>query len=139
MTFGKKEKAIAEDMAQGLITRSYWSIVRKQFGKNRLAVWSMRFLVGLVFVALAADFIANEKPIYCKIEGHSYFPILKSYAVDLGIAKWDTKFLNAEWKDFEYESLWMPLIPYSSTTLDFKNTGYKSPFGPLFSSSDLWS
>ena len=67
------------------------------------------------------DFIANEKPLYCKIKGKTYFPILKQYAVDLGLSKWDTKFYQTPWQDHDYESVIMPLIPYSHFTLDNKN------------------
>ncbi|MCH2023626.1 MAG: ABC transporter permease [Saprospiraceae bacterium] len=65
MLFGKKRtdqiaKAIEEADENG-----YWAIVRKQFYKNRLAVWSLRLFYGVFFIALMADFIANERPIYC--------------------------------------------------------------------------
>ncbi|BDS13623.1 ABC transporter permease [Aureispira anguillae] len=46
----------------------YWAIVRKQFFKNRLAVWSLRVFYVILFVAITADFIANERPVYCSIK-----------------------------------------------------------------------
>lgn len=48
--------------------KNYWSIVKRDFYNNRLAVWSLRIFYCLLFIALMADFIANERPIYCKIK-----------------------------------------------------------------------
>ena len=108
--------------------RSYSSIVKKQFRKNRLAVWSLRMLFVIFFVGVFADFIANEKPIYCQIEGRSYFPVFKEYAVNLGIANWDPIFLQKDWLEQEYDVAVLALIPYSANTLDHKNRSFKSPF-----------
>ncbi len=109
--------------------RSYRDAVWKQFRKNRLARWALRVLYLLAAIALFADFIANEKPIYCKIEGQNYWPVFRQYGVDLGISRWDARFVTKSWKDQPYEGLLMPLIPYSATTLDSKNTNFRSPFG----------
>lgn len=106
---------------------SYWQIVKRQFKKKRLAVWSLRVLMMLVFIALIADFLANEKPIVCKYQGETYFPIFKGYAVDLGIAKWPEELANASWHRLEYDWVVYPLIPYSPTTIDKKNTQYVGP------------
>jgi peptide/nickel transport system permease protein len=126
----KKEKDLAEQLAQQeAMSQSYWSIVRRQFRKNRMAVWSLRFLYLLLFISLTADFIANERPLYCKIEGKTYFPVLKQYAVDLGLTTWEAEFFQKKWQDHNYESvIWAP-IPYSPSTLDKKNTNFVSPSG----------
>lgn len=41
----------------------------------RVALW---FLGGLLFVALVQDFLANGRPLYCRIGGESFFPGLHS-------------------------------------------------------------
>ncbi len=128
MFFGaKSEKRIAARMQDGEPNQSYGALVRRQFRKNRLAVWSLRALYVLLFIALFADFIANEKPLYCKIEGKTYFPVFKQYAVDLGWTHWDARFANADWQTLKYDAALFPLIPYSATTLDRKNMSYVSP------------
>ena len=104
--------------------RGLWSILRRR----RATRWSVYMLFFLLFVAGAADFLANEKPLYCKIAGETHFPVFKDYAVALDLDTWDAKYIRTEWSDHEYEALWMPLIPYSSTTIDRKNTRFKSPF-----------
>ncbi len=108
----------------------YWKMAWLQYRKNRLAVWALRLMAVLAFIGLFADFIANEKPIYCKIEGQHYWPVFKSYAVDMGISKWDARFLKKTWKEHDYEARLLALIPYSAETLDHDNGDFRSPFGP---------
>ncbi|MDX1941371.1 MAG: ABC transporter permease [Saprospiraceae bacterium] len=130
MLFGNKsKKRLLAKAEQGLSDQSYWSIVRRQFRKNRLAVWSLRLLYVLLFVAFFADFLANEKPIYCKLEGKTYFPIFKQYTVNAGWSQWEAKFVIANWSELPYEAVIFPLIPYSYNTIDRKNLSYISPFG----------
>jgi len=81
------------------IDQSYGAIVKRQFKKNRPAVWSLRFLYLIVIIGLLADFIANDKPIYCKIDGETYFPIFRDYAVNLGLAKQPPALMKiTDWK-----------------------------------------
>lgn len=120
------------------VENSYWSIVKKQFSKNRPAVWSLRFIAVIFFLGFVADFLANEKPIYCKYKGESIFPIFKQYGVDLGLHKWPANFVNVSWKDLEYESVIWPLVPYSPQNLDFANRDYKSPFDEQNIKSSKW-
>jgi len=123
----KSQKQLASRIQSGELDQSYRALVRRQFRKNRLAVWSLRALYVLLFVALFADFLANEKPIYCKIEGKTYFPILKQYAVNVGWSHWDARFAIADWRELKYEAVIFAPIPYSATTIDRKNMSYASP------------
>ncbi len=92
-------------------------------------MWSLRALYVLLFVAVFADFLANEKPLYCRIEGKTYFPVLQQYAVQLGWAKWKSPFVNADWQALPYEAVLFAPIPYSYYTIDRKNMRYVSPLG----------
>jgi len=105
-----------------------WASSKSRFRKNKLAMWSLRFLFVLAFIGVFADFIANEKPIYCKIEGQHHFPVFKQYAVDLGLSQWPAQFFSQDWNNYPYEKKWMPLIPYSSKSIDRNNAGMISPF-----------
>lgn len=111
--------------------RGLWSVLRRR----RSTRWSVNILFFLLFVAVFADFLANEKPLYCKIAGETHFPVLKDYAVSLDLASWDAKYIRTEWSEHDYEALWMPLVPYSPTTMDRKNTRFKSPFAEQHISS----
>lgn len=104
------------------VDQTYWSLVKHQYKKNKLAVAAIYVVCFLVFLALFADFLANSKPIYCTVNGESYFPVVKEYAVDLGIAKWDQQFLNVDWKTLQYGTVIWPLIKYSPTEVDLFNT-----------------
>ena len=115
----EKSTVAATNGGQGL-----WSVLRRR----RATRWSVYMLFFLLFIAVAADFIANEKPLYCKIAGETHFPIFKDYAVALDLDTWDAKYIRMEWSEHDYEGLWMPLIPYSPTSIDRNNTGFKSPF-----------
>lgn len=107
-------------------SQSYRGIIWRKFGKNRIAVWSLRILYFLVFVAIFGNFIANEKPIYCKVEGKTYFPVFKQHAVALGLSEPNT---YMDWQNITtYERKIMPPVPYSYNTKDYNNR-YASPFG----------
>jgi peptide/nickel transport system permease protein len=109
------------------IDQSYRAIVSRQFRKNRPAVWSVRLLIVLFIIGMSADFIANEKPYYCVINGKSYFPVFTGVGVDLGIARWPTELSNVTWRELKYQKVvWAP-IPYDPTNLDKKNSDFVSP------------
>ncbi len=89
--------------------------------QNWVFNWSKRALIFLIFVAVFADFLANEKPIYCEIDGQSYFPIFQEYGVQLGVREWQPPLVNADWQKLNYKRSFFPLIPYASTTQDANN------------------
>jgi peptide/nickel transport system permease protein len=132
----KKEREIAAQLSgKQRQSQSYWSVVRKQFHKNRQAVWSLRLLFVLLFVALFGDFLANEKPLYCKLDGETHFPAFRSLLVGSGLADWEAKFFQTPWHEHEYESAVWPPIPFSASTLDLSNSNFASP-GAIMEKND---
>lgn len=129
--FSKKEKQdklvqIAQETGARTVVdkdldQSFSAYVRRQFKKNRLAVFSLYFATFLALIALFADFLANEKPIACKYDGKVMFPVLKDYGVKLGIAKWDAKYVNLKWSEAKLDWAVWPLIPYVPNNIDTKN------------------
>ncbi len=107
---------------------SFWKGVRKQFVKNKLAVYSFRFILALVFIALFADFIANEKPLIAKYKGEIVFPVFKEYIIDLGLSEWPDDFQNAEWRRIEFDWAVFPSVPYLPKNIDFANAQSVGPF-----------
>ena len=83
--------------------------------------WSKGLLGLLVFVAIFADFLANEKPIYCELAGETHFPIFHEYGVNLGLTTWKLPFVNTDWQKLPLEKSIFPPIPYSPTTQDAHN------------------
>tara|TARA_Y100001970_G_scaffold248946_1_gene318985 strand:+ start:1165 stop:2175 length:1011 start_codon:yes stop_codon:yes gene_type:complete len=116
-------------------TTTYYELVISQFKKNKPAVFSVYIILLLFFIAIFADFIANDKPITCVYKDKRYFPILKQYSVSVGISKWDKDILNiiSDWKNAEYQSVLWPLIPYSPNTTNifegYEPPGYKHLLG----------
>ncbi len=105
---------------------SYWSLVKHQFKKNKLAMVSMYIVVFLVFIALTADFLSSSKPLYASYKGETYFPVIKDYLNDIGISKWSPDMINANWKQLDNENklesvVWTP-VPYGSREIDLKNS-----------------
>lgn len=139
MFFGrKKEKELLKTVESGNHVRQRRELFWKRFRKNTAAVWSLRILWVLVFIAVLGPFLANEKPIYCKLNGESYFPIFKSITVDLGLSDWQPVFKTTPWKDHEFESVLRTPIPFSGKSFDLKAGNYKSPFEKTDSESRHW-
>jgi peptide/nickel transport system permease protein len=110
-------------------TYSYWGQVKSAFWQRRSNRWAWRGLLLLVFIAVFGDFIANEKPLYCKIDGQHSFPVVKQYGIALGWVKAEPAYFNANWAAQEYESVIFPPIPYSAGTFDRANMQLTSPLG----------
>jgi len=124
----KKEDKLLEDHKHH--QNAYGHRVRIQFWKQRSSRWAVYMLGVLLFVGVFADFIANEKPIYCQYQGKIYWPILNTYLVDLGWGSWDEEVKYLDWHEADYDKVVLPLIPYSATYLDGANSGFRKPFGP---------
>lgn len=131
MLFRKKkleDKIEAQILQNEGRDQDYWTLVKRQFYKNRLAVWSLRIFYVIFFVAVFADFLANEKPIVAKLDGEVYFPVMNGYAVNLGLSSWEDQFVTKRWDEHNYDFVIFPPIPYSPTTIDVFNTDYVGPF-----------
>lgn len=108
--------------------RAFQSLV-SLIRSRRLYRWPMYLaLIGLG-LALFAGILANDKPLYCKYEGSHYFPIFSSMPVQWGWTTWPEEFFRENWLELEYDRVIFTLIPYAPTTLDLKNSRYKSPLG----------
>jgi peptide/nickel transport system permease protein len=86
-------------------------------------------VVVLAVVALFADFLANDKPYYLRLDGGRYFPVLIDYGVRLGIRQWPQPLLNADFQvlSAEAEAVYWPPIPYSSTGVDIRGEIFEPP------------
>ena len=80
--------------------QTYWSIVARQFRKNKIAVFGLLLVLGLFALAITADFIASDKPLVIRYQGQIYFPVVKDYSVWLGISQWRPPFQNISYKEF---------------------------------------
>ncbi|MGK0387975.1 MAG: peptide/nickel transport system permease protein [Maribacter sp.] len=123
--FGKKK---SKEVTPGELDQSYGAYVKRQFKKNKRALYSFYVVMFLASIAIFADFIANDKPLVCSYQGSTHFPVFKSYAVDMGMATWHKDFRNQDFYDIELDWAIWPPVPYLNTTLDNKNSRFVSPF-----------
>ncbi len=91
---------------------SYWSIVWRQFCKNRLAIFGLFCVICLFFVAIFAPFLAGAKPILMKWEGRWLAPALYTPAALTG-----TDFKRIIREDPGVYAI-MPPVPYSPSEYD---------------------
>lgn len=84
-------------------------------------------LIIFAFIALFGDFIANEKPLYCTIEGKSSFPAFQQKIIDWGGKTSDTSFYKINWATFSnYQTVIKAPIPFSAKSLS--DTKFIPPF-----------
>lgn len=107
--------------------QSYWRLVGRQFRKNKPALVGLVVIGLLVFVAIFADFLANNKPIFCQYKGEFYAPVFKEYLVDAGLASWPQELVNADWKNLDYDWSFFPPVPYQAADNDLFNS-FVAPF-----------
>lgn len=93
------------------------------FRANRRGFWSMWIFLVLFAVCLAAEFVANDKPLLIRYDGDYYFPILVFYPETTFGGEFETE---AEYRDPFVEELilergWMvwPPIRFSYNTINY--------------------
>ena len=57
----------------------YWGSVWRKFKRDRLAFSALVLILVLLFIAVFESFLAGNKPIVLKYEGHYYFPVIVRY------------------------------------------------------------
>jgi len=107
----------------------------KQFKHNKPAYVSFYILVSLAVLAILAPYIANERPLYIKYKGQSFYPAF-TFETNYRFtdpATGDSINLQldiADWKRMEFESVWWPLIPWSPGKSDPANRRFVGPGDP---------
>jgi len=111
----------------------WWMQFIKRFRKDRLSFISFCFLLFMIGVGLFADIIANEKPLYVKIDGQSYFPAFRSML----LGTYDNNVFSHQ-NIQNAENLIFPLVPYSPYNQDIINNKLKGPFDEQKIASNRW-
>jgi microcin C transport system permease protein len=77
----------------------------------------------IFFSSLFAEMIANDKPLFVRYEGRSYYPVFSAYPETLfgGFLESETAYRDPEVKELIEERGWMvwPPIPYSYDTINY--------------------
>ncbi len=95
-----------------------WDDVWKRFKRNSIALTGFYVVCFLAFMALFADFLANDKPYYLQYGGKTYFPIFRSYLVGAKLGQWPAELLNVDYKKLEGATAIFPPIPYSPSNIN---------------------
>ena len=106
-----------------------------QFKKNKIALVSLYLLFILIFIAVFAPYIANDKPLYCIYEGNTLYPAFAKETRKDSIFNIKGEFVESlqyditDWRQLDLTSvIWAP-IPYSPGSMDRYNRDYASPNG----------
>jgi peptide/nickel transport system permease protein len=95
-----------------------WFDVWRRFKRNPFALTGFYVVCVFVFIALFADFIANDKPYYTEYRGKSYFPIFRNYLVEMKLGRWPAELLNVEFKKLDGAKSIFPPIPYRPSNIN---------------------
>jgi peptide/nickel transport system permease protein len=113
--------------------RLYWAMVLRQFARKRLALGALMGIAGLALIALLAPLLANNKPLYMRWQGKTYFPALREFLpADL---KNNPDLRNVIWDDIAAgtaavmpESALFPPVRWSPLQIDM-GQNLKGPSG----------
>jgi len=120
-------------MALSPLTRRRLAIFRA----HQRGYWSLWIFLVLFVVALFAEFIANDRPLVVRYDGHWFFPVMQDYSEDA----FDPTMMPtlADFTDPELQNVirakgWMiwPAIPFRYNTI-VKNLPVPAPAPPSFS------
>lgn len=108
---------------------SFWRLTWKEFRKNGPARYSLYALALMALMAIGADLIAGNKPYYMVYNGKTYFPVIRQYAVHIGIADWPPELRTRKnFKRYKSDEVIYPLIPYAPDEIQLSEK-YKPPGG----------
>lgn len=95
----------------------------QQFRANARGFWSLWIFLAMFIIALAAPFVANDKPIIVQFDGVLYFPTFLHYPETTfgGDFETETEYRDPFVKDLINEKGWMiwPPVPYSYDTINY--------------------
>jgi peptide/nickel transport system permease protein len=102
-----------DDVEETGAGQAYSKLVWKQFKRNRPSMMGLAAICVLALIALFADFIAGNKPYYMEYRGKTYFPVIRQYAVYLGLADWPAELTKRKnFKRMPAEYAIFPPVPY---------------------------
>ena len=94
----------------------------RNFKANKRGYWSLWIFLVLFVISLGAEFIANDRPIFIRVDGKNYFPVFVTYPdTDFGdvfgtAADYRDPHLQAYLAEHHAVQVWPP-IPFSYNTI----------------------
>jgi microcin C transport system permease protein len=106
----------------------------QNFKQNRRGFWSLWLFLVLFVISLCAEFIANDKPLYLRHDGKSYFPVFFTYPETAFGGDFETAadyrdpFLQKLIDDKDGMMVWPPIhYSYSTHNLDLPTPAPSPP------------
>jgi peptide/nickel transport system permease protein len=99
-------------------SRGLWADVWKRFKRNPIALAGFYVVCFLAFMALFADFLANDQPYYLRYGDKTYLPIFRSYIVAAKLGQWPPELVNVDFKKLENAQAVFPPIPYRPSNIN---------------------
>jgi microcin C transport system permease protein len=129
------KKAAGGQAAAGRFSLSPLNRRRWQnFKAHRRGFWSLWLFLALFITSLFAEFIANDRPFYIHLDGHSYFPILVDYPETAFGGEFETAadyrdpYLQKLIADKGGTMLWPPIrFSYDTRNLDLPTSAPSKP------------
>ncbi len=97
--------------------RSPAAMVWARMRRSGTVLTAIVLLVPLVFCALFADLLANDRPYTMTLNQERYYPAFRGMLVDLKIVRWQRPLLNMDFKQDAYDALFAP-VPYRPNEID---------------------
>ncbi len=96
--------------------------------------WAIVFLGSLLAVALLRDLIANDRPLFCQIDGQTFFPAFRTIFTDADRVNWRPPFdvIHREnlWHSFDYQSVVFCPVPFRAGQT-IKKADWQRPFSTV--------
>lgn len=80
--------------------------------------WAIIWLVFLALLAVAAPWVANQRPLYCRIGGQAFYPAFQSPQSAFGQPDLDAARSKNNWYDLPYEKAVFPPIAFTAGVMD---------------------
>lgn len=106
----------------------FLSSLRMSRLRSRRYRWAARTVLFLAGLALLADFLANDKPLYCVYEGRTYFPVFSGQAARMGWTDWPDAFHRGDWHALSFDRVVRTPVPYGPGYLDLRNARFAGPW-----------
>lgn len=100
---------------------SIWQARIQRFKNNKIGYYSLWIFLLIFTACMAANLIANDKPILVKYQNHYYFPVMKAYPETTfgGIFETETNYQDPVVQNLIQQNgyMIMPIIPFADQTL----------------------
>ena len=103
-----------------------WARQWQAFRSNRRGYWSLWLFLALFIISLAAELVANEKPLLVSYDGSLYVPVFNTYPETTfgGFFESEANYRDPVVEELINEKGWMvwPLIRFSYNTINYDLT-----------------